>query len=107
MCPAQVVVQIKNGKADYSPGEAVDLNIDVESQKNANVALLAVDKAIYALNAQNKLTLKQVLNAVLQSTSSYWISVLCGCFFHYIGQLWMQTIKVVKIEMNKKHSVLR
>lgn len=41
----------------------VDLNIDVEDQANAQVALLAVDKAIYALNAQNKLTPKQVQNA--------------------------------------------
>lgn len=47
----------------YSPANTVDLIIDVEDQQNAQVALLAVDKAIYALNAQNKLTLKQVRNS--------------------------------------------
>lgn len=55
-------MQEKTPKKDYLPTESVDLNIDVGGQKNAKVALLAVDKAIYALNAQNKLTLKQVPN---------------------------------------------
>lgn len=47
----------------YDPAQIINLNIDVGDQQDARVALLAVDKAIYSLNAQNKLTPKQVQNA--------------------------------------------
>lgn len=50
-------------KNDYDPAQIINLNIDVGDQQDARVALLAVDKAIYSLNAQNKLTPKQVQNA--------------------------------------------
>ncbi|XP_072572161.1 complement C4-B [Paramormyrops kingsleyae] len=53
-------------KSQYTPGSKANLDIELEGQK-AKVALLAVDKAIYALNAQNKLTAKQVFS----STQSY------------------------------------
>ncbi|KAG5856595.1 hypothetical protein ANANG_G00009580 [Anguilla anguilla] len=49
----------------YPPGSKAELHIDLQGQK-AKVALLAVDKAIYALNVQNKLTPKQVF-ASMQS----------------------------------------
>uniref|UniRef100_A0A8C7KII4 Anaphylatoxin-like domain-containing protein n=1 Tax=Oncorhynchus kisutch TaxID=8019 RepID=A0A8C7KII4_ONCKI len=44
---------------EYLPGNTAKLEIDLNGQR-AKVALLAVDKAIYALNAHNKLTPKQV-----------------------------------------------
>ena len=43
----------------YLPGSLTKFTIDLGGQKG-KVALMAVDKAIYALNAQNKLTVKQV-----------------------------------------------
>ena len=43
----------------YLPGSLAKVTIDLEGQKG-KVALMAVDKAIYALNVQNKLTAKQV-----------------------------------------------
>uniref|UniRef100_A0A3B3SUP3 Complement C4B (Chido/Rodgers blood group) n=1 Tax=Paramormyrops kingsleyae TaxID=1676925 RepID=A0A3B3SUP3_9TELE len=48
-----------SSKSQHTPGSKANLDIELEGQK-AKVALLAVDKAIYALNAQNKLTPKQV-----------------------------------------------
>uniref|UniRef100_A0A8K9X7Y9 Complement 4B (Chido blood group) n=1 Tax=Oncorhynchus mykiss TaxID=8022 RepID=A0A8K9X7Y9_ONCMY len=50
-------------KDEYLPGNTAKLEIDLNGQK-AKVALLAVDKAIYALNAQNKLTPKQVFSSM-------------------------------------------
>uniref|UniRef100_A0AAZ3S5Z8 Complement 4B (Chido blood group) n=1 Tax=Oncorhynchus tshawytscha TaxID=74940 RepID=A0AAZ3S5Z8_ONCTS len=44
---------------EYLPGNTAKLEIDLNGQR-AKVALLAVDKAIYALNAHNRLTPKQV-----------------------------------------------
>ena len=49
------------------PGKQSALEFDLHGQK-ATVALLAVDKAIYALNADNKLTAKQV---TLSHTASH------------------------------------
>uniref|UniRef100_A0A8C7KPZ6 Complement C4B (Chido/Rodgers blood group) n=1 Tax=Oncorhynchus kisutch TaxID=8019 RepID=A0A8C7KPZ6_ONCKI len=51
-------VKVKS-KDEYLPGNTAKLEIDLNGQR-AKVALLAVDKAIYALNAHNKLTPKQV-----------------------------------------------
>ncbi|XP_074510063.1 complement C4-B [Sebastes fasciatus] len=45
------------------PGKRFELEFDLHGQ-NARVALLAVDKAIYALNANNKLTAKQVFSSM-------------------------------------------
>uniref|UniRef100_A0A4W5PPX6 Complement C4B (Chido/Rodgers blood group) n=1 Tax=Hucho hucho TaxID=62062 RepID=A0A4W5PPX6_9TELE len=50
-------------KDEYLPGNTAKLKIDLNGQK-AKVALLAVDKAIYALNAHNKLTPKQVFSSM-------------------------------------------
>ncbi|XP_030639249.1 complement C4 [Chanos chanos] len=58
-------IKIKPEKNTYKPSELVKMDIDLGDQK-AKVALLAVDKAIYALNAHNKLTPKQVF-ASMQS----------------------------------------
>ncbi|KAJ8354546.1 hypothetical protein SKAU_G00221130 [Synaphobranchus kaupii] len=52
-----------SSKKTYRPGSKAELEIDLHGQK-AKVALLAVDKAIYALNAQNKLTPKQVFSSM-------------------------------------------
>ncbi|XP_061572619.1 complement C4-B [Cololabis saira] len=45
------------------PGRTTDLQFDLHGQA-AKVALLAVDKAIYSLNVDNKLTKKQVFSAM-------------------------------------------
>ncbi|KAI1886085.1 hypothetical protein AGOR_G00210390 [Albula goreensis] len=50
-------------KRENYPGSKASLDIDLHGQK-AKVALLAVDKAIYALNAHNKLTPKQVFSSM-------------------------------------------
>ncbi|TSK34711.1 Complement C4 [Bagarius yarrelli] len=67
VCEGKLVVTEKDAgiKNNYwSPSDSIHLFIDVKGQKTASVALLAVDKAIYALNAQNKLTQKQVFSAM-------------------------------------------
>lgn len=56
----QIQVTKRDSRDKYLPGESVGLTIDVGNQEKAKVALLAVDKAISGLNAQNKLTQKQV-----------------------------------------------
>uniref|UniRef100_A0A4W4FUD4 Complement 4B (Chido blood group) n=1 Tax=Electrophorus electricus TaxID=8005 RepID=A0A4W4FUD4_ELEEL len=64
------VKDVCEGKVNHNfastlhPGNPIDINIDVGKQSDARVALLAVDKAIYALNAQNKLTPKQVFSSM-------------------------------------------
>ncbi|XP_051262420.1 complement C4 [Dicentrarchus labrax] len=50
-------------KAAFVPGKSAELRFDLHGQ-NARVALLAVDKAIYALKADNKLTAKQVFSSM-------------------------------------------
>ncbi|XP_051262421.1 complement C4-like [Dicentrarchus labrax] len=50
-------------KAAFVPGKHAELRFDLHGQ-NARVALLAVDKAIYALKADNKLTAKQVFSSM-------------------------------------------
>ncbi|KAL0985509.1 hypothetical protein UPYG_G00157810 [Umbra pygmaea] len=50
-------------KPEYLPGSTATLDIDLGKQ-TAKVALLGVDKAIYALNTQNKLTLQQVFSSM-------------------------------------------
>lgn len=46
-------------KGTPTPGKLSELQFDLDGQKS-KVALLAVDKAIYALHANNKLTGKKV-----------------------------------------------
>uniref|UniRef100_A0A8C1U0V1 Complement 4B (Chido blood group) n=1 Tax=Cyprinus carpio TaxID=7962 RepID=A0A8C1U0V1_CYPCA len=58
-CEGKVHISLFNSFYDTA-----ELDIDVGTQKNAKVALLVVDKAIYALGAQNKLTPKQVFTAM-------------------------------------------
>ncbi|XP_060777748.1 complement C4-B isoform X2 [Neoarius graeffei] len=63
-CEGKVMLTQKKHQNYYHPAESIEFNIDVGDQQNAKVALLAVDKAIYALNAPNKLTLKQVFSSM-------------------------------------------
>ncbi|XP_026855048.2 complement C4-B [Electrophorus electricus] len=64
VCEGKIEVTENEPRNFYSPGNPIDINIDVGKQSDARVALLAVDKAIYALNAQNKLTPKQVFSSM-------------------------------------------
>ncbi|XP_033957463.1 complement C4-B [Pseudochaenichthys georgianus] len=50
-------------KGPFEPGKQSVLEIDLHGQR-AKVALLAVDKAFYGLNADNKLTAKQVFSSM-------------------------------------------
>ncbi|XP_070823248.1 complement C4-B [Chaetodon trifascialis] len=50
-------------KGPFVPGKQSELQFDFHGQK-ARVALLAVDKAFYALHADNKLTAKQVFSTM-------------------------------------------
>ncbi|XP_053288658.1 complement C4-B [Pleuronectes platessa] len=50
-------------KGRFEPGKQATLEFDLPGQ-SARIALLAVDKAFYALNADNKLTAKQVFSAM-------------------------------------------
>ncbi|KAK9513649.1 hypothetical protein VZT92_027165 [Zoarces viviparus] len=59
-CELKVKVELKG---PFRPGKQCDIELDLDGQK-ARVALLAVDKAIYALNADNKLTAKQVFSSM-------------------------------------------
>ncbi|XP_076016733.1 complement C4-B [Genypterus blacodes] len=59
----QCEIQVKLTGDHSEPGKKVNLKIDLNGQ-TAKVALLAVDKAIYALKAQNKLTAKQVFSSM-------------------------------------------
>ncbi|KAM6967498.1 complement C4-B [Aplochiton taeniatus] len=56
-------VKVSSRHQQYHPGKIAKLDLNLHGQR-AKVALLAVDKAIYALNAGNKLTLKQVFSAM-------------------------------------------
>ncbi|KAM3873380.1 complement C4-B [Diretmus argenteus] len=60
-CQRKIKVSSRTNR--YRPGKQVQLELDVDGQK-AKVALLAVDKAIYALHAHNKLTAKQVFSSM-------------------------------------------
>uniref|UniRef100_A0A3B5BHG4 Complement C4-like n=1 Tax=Stegastes partitus TaxID=144197 RepID=A0A3B5BHG4_9TELE len=59
-CEIKVKVEAKKS---FIPGSSTELEFDLHGQ-NAKVALLAVDKAIYALNADNRLTAKQVFSTM-------------------------------------------
>ncbi|XP_029959664.1 complement C4-B [Salarias fasciatus] len=59
-CKIKVKVS-QEGKS--KPGKQSTLHIDLHGER-ATVALLAVDKAFYALNADNKLTSKQVFSSM-------------------------------------------
>ncbi|CAK6960493.1 complement C4-B isoform X1 [Scomber scombrus] len=50
-------------KAPFTPGKGATLEFDLHGE-SAKVALLAVDKAFYALKADNKLTAKQVFSSM-------------------------------------------
>ncbi|XP_078027937.1 complement C4-B-like [Epinephelus lanceolatus] len=59
-CEIKVKVEEKE---PFVPGRKTKLEFDLHGQR-ARVALLAVDKAIYALNADNKLTAKEVFSTM-------------------------------------------
>ncbi|KAK7157442.1 hypothetical protein R3I93_008812 [Phoxinus phoxinus] len=61
-CEGKLEIKL-NGNHNYGPGDSAELDIDVGTQ-DAKVALLVVDKAIYALGSQNKLTPKQVFTSM-------------------------------------------
>ncbi|XP_039530527.1 complement C4-B [Pimephales promelas] len=61
-CEGKLEIKL-NGNHNYQPDDSAELDIDVGTQ-NAKVALLVVDKAIYALGSQNKLTPKQVFTSM-------------------------------------------
>ncbi|XP_067305139.1 complement C4-B [Pseudorasbora parva] len=61
-CEGKLEIKL-NGYHNYEPDDSAKLDIDVGTQ-NAKVALLVVDKAIYALGSQNKLTPKQVFTSM-------------------------------------------
>uniref|UniRef100_UPI0037E806E7 complement C4-B n=1 Tax=Semicossyphus pulcher TaxID=241346 RepID=UPI0037E806E7 len=58
----EIKVKVEH-KGSSQPGNKAELEIDLHGQK-ARVALLAVDKAIYALKADNKLTSNQVFSSM-------------------------------------------
>ncbi|XP_051789649.1 complement C4-B [Erpetoichthys calabaricus] len=60
-CDGQL--EIKTDKYEYSPGTPIRFSLDTGSE-NPKVALLAVDKAMYAFKKDNKVTLKQVFAAM-------------------------------------------
>ncbi|XP_073703933.1 complement C4-B [Garra rufa] len=62
-CEGKLEIKLQ-GHHKYQPEGTAELDINVGEQKNAKVALLVVDKAIYALGAQNKLTPKQVFTSM-------------------------------------------
>ncbi|XP_030606148.1 complement C4-B-like isoform X2 [Archocentrus centrarchus] len=59
-CELNVKVQLRD---TLEPNKQLDIEFDLQSHR-AKVALLAVDKAFYALNADNKLTAKQVFSTM-------------------------------------------
>ncbi|XP_077065348.1 complement C4-like [Siphateles boraxobius] len=61
-CEGKLEIKL-NGNHNYEPEDSAELDIDVGTQ-NAKVALLVVDKTIYALGSQNKLTPKQVFTSM-------------------------------------------
>uniref|UniRef100_A0A8B9J7X7 Complement 4B (Chido blood group) n=1 Tax=Astyanax mexicanus TaxID=7994 RepID=A0A8B9J7X7_ASTMX len=86
----------------YIPGTFIPLKIDVGKQR-ARVALLTVDKAIYALNAQNKLTPKQVFTS-MQSYDlgcSYGGGVNTAAVFNDAGLAFISDSKTIKSQMRK------
>ncbi|XP_023155190.2 complement C4-B [Amphiprion ocellaris] len=58
----EIKVKVEQTKS-FQPGKLTELEFDLHGQ-SARVALLAVDKAIYALNADNKLTPQQVFSTM-------------------------------------------
>uniref|UniRef100_A0A8B9H7W1 Complement 4B (Chido blood group) n=1 Tax=Astyanax mexicanus TaxID=7994 RepID=A0A8B9H7W1_ASTMX len=87
----------------YIPGTFIPLKIDVGKQR-ARVALLTVDKAIYALNAQNKLTPKQVFTS-MQSYDlgcSYGGGVNTAAVFNDAGLAFISDSKTIKSQMRKE-----
>lgn len=67
-------------KAPFTPGKRARLEFDLHGER-AKVALLAVDKAFYALKADNKLTAKQVILShtyfLSQETEVIFFSTYC------------------------------
>uniref|UniRef100_A0A3B1JUU4 Complement C4B (Chido/Rodgers blood group) n=1 Tax=Astyanax mexicanus TaxID=7994 RepID=A0A3B1JUU4_ASTMX len=102
-CEGMVVKLFGNDVSNsYIPGTFIPLKIDVGKQR-ARVALLTVDKAIYALNAQNKLTPKQVF-ASMQSYDlgcSYGGGVNTAAVFNDAGLAFISDSKTIKSQMRK------
>ncbi|KAL7886405.1 hypothetical protein AOLI_G00041260 [Acnodon oligacanthus] len=102
-CEGKIEVTEADPRNYYSPGDFIKLNIDVGTQSKVKVALLAVDKAIYALNAQNKLTPKQVFSS-MQSYDlgcSYGGGKDTAAVFNDAGLAFISNSKTVKSQMRK------
>uniref|UniRef100_A0AAR2LRU8 Complement 4B (Chido blood group) n=1 Tax=Pygocentrus nattereri TaxID=42514 RepID=A0AAR2LRU8_PYGNA len=102
-CEGKIEVKEADPRSHYSPGDVIKLNVDVGIQSKVKVALLAVDKAIYALNTQNKLTPKQVFS----SMQSYDLGCSYGggkdttAVFNDAGLTFISHSKTVKSQMRK------
>ncbi|KAL7875318.1 hypothetical protein SRHO_G00062880 [Serrasalmus rhombeus] len=102
-CEGKIEVKEADPRSHYSPGDFIKLNVDVGTQSKVKVALLAVDKAIYALNAQNKLTPKQVFSS-MQSYDlgcSYGGGKDTAAVFNDAGLTFISHSKTVKSQMRK------
>ncbi|XP_049336490.1 complement C4-B isoform X2 [Astyanax mexicanus] len=101
-CEGMLKVTEDDVSNSYIPGTFIPLKLDVGKQR-ARVALLTVDKAIYALNAQNKLTPKQVF-ASMQSYDlgcSYGGGVNTAAVFNDAGLAFISDSKTIKSQMRK------
>ncbi|XP_045897956.1 complement C3-like isoform X2 [Micropterus dolomieu] len=100
----EIKVKVEH-KGQFEPGKQASLNFDLHGQK-ARVALLAVDKAFYALHADNKLTAKQVFSSMQPSDigCSYSggynpASILTGAglsFVSHFQSMWRNKTKLTK-----------
>ncbi|KAL6489631.1 hypothetical protein MHYP_G00033720 [Metynnis hypsauchen] len=102
-CEGKIEVKEADPRSHYGPGDFIKLSIDVGTQSKVKVALLAVDKAIYALNAQNKLTPKQVFSS-MQSYDlgcSYGGGKDTAAVFNDAGLTFISHSKTVKSQMRK------
>ncbi|XP_036452334.1 complement C4-B [Colossoma macropomum] len=102
-CEGKIEVKEADQRNYYGPGDFIKLNIDVGTQSKVKVALLAVDKAIYALNAQNKLTPKQVFSS-MQSYDlgcSYGGGKDTAAVFNDAGLTFISHSETVKTQMRK------
>ncbi|XP_072536742.1 complement C4-B [Salminus brasiliensis] len=106
VCEGTLEITQKELTEHYGPGDSIPLNINVGTQTDASVALLAVDKAIYALNAQNKLTPKQVFSS-MQSYDlgcSYGGGANTAAVFNDAGLAFISHSSTVKSQMRKGFS---
>ncbi|XP_052000318.1 complement C4-like [Xyrauchen texanus] len=106
MCEGKLSIKLAGSQHDYEPGKTAELEVDVGPQKNAKVALLVVDKAIYSLGTQNKITAKQVF-ASMQSYDlgcSYGGGENTAAVFNDAGLTFISHSNTVRSKMRKGFS---